>query len=188
MKIAKYILIIVLAGIGVYFVLQREPEVAPIPTIGETDKKPSIKPDTKNLQYEVDGDVFDVKDGRAEISIADSATKSTLDVFGETYGDLDGDGDLDAVVWLVNDPGGTGRFFYGAFVINDKGVYKTTNATFLGDRISTKDITIKDGRVIYNFLERAPSDPMSADPTVNVNLWVYYDRITGEMLEYEKRY
>ncbi len=147
------------------------------------------KPEVNNLSYNVDGDVFNLVDGKAEIlSLPGSATMNSLSIFGEpVYGDLDADGDVDGAVWLLNEPGGTGVFYYGALVMNDgtgKGV--ATNTMFLGDRIAPQTLEVQDGRVVYNFAIRKETDPMTAEPSVGKSVWVNYDKNTGEIGEWVK--
>ena len=186
MKIIRYILILAVVGLGAFWLYQMKPREVPEPKVKEIIKNIPTKPDPQNMTYDVEGDTFVVKNGYGENPIPDSLTKSTLNVFDSMYGDLDGDGDTDAAVWLVNDPGGTGRFFYGAFIINNNGVSKATNSIFLGDRIAPQNINIKDGRAVYNFSERGPNDPMSADPSIGASIWAYYDKNTNEMKEWVK--
>ncbi len=54
-------------------------------------------------------------DGKAEVAAAPgSATTIKTSVFGQpVFGDLDGDGDEDAALFLVHKPGGSGTFKNG---------------------------------------------------------------------------
>lgn len=140
-----------------------------------------------NLAYTIDGEVFNLVAGKAEVAIPESTTKNSLYVFGEPVSaDLDADGDMDAALWLMNDSGGTGKFYYGALVLNDGLGGKPTNAMFLGDRIAPQSLEVKEGRAVYNFAERKPDEPMTAEPTVGKSVWVHYDKNTGQIGEWVK--
>lgn len=144
--------------------------------------------DVKNIQYVVNGEVFTLINGKAELPVApDSATKNTLTMFGEpVYGDLDGDGDADAAVLLVNEPGGSGTFYYASLAINTAGVYKTTETMLLGDRIAPQTIEIHEGRAVYNIAIRRGTDPMSTPPSIGQSIWVHYDAKTNSIGEWVK--
>lgn len=158
-------------------------------------KKPEIEEvvspvvqDVKNIQYVVNGEVFTLINGKAELQVApDSATKKSLTMFGEpVYGDLDGDGDADAAVLLVNEPGGSGTFYYAALAINTDGAYKATETMLLGDRIAPQTIEIHEGRAVYNIAIRKGTDPMSTPPSIGQSIWVHYDAKTNSIGEWVK--
>lgn len=149
----------------------------------------NIFPDARNMSYVVGGETFYLVDGKAEKEyVPGSTTKNTLYLFGEpTYGDLDGDGDTDAAVLLVNNPGGSGTFFYAALIVNDgMQTYHATSAMLLGDRIAPQTVEIHDGRAVYNFAVRKGNEPMNTQPSVGKSVWVNYDRKTGEIGEWVK--
>lgn len=141
--------------------------------------------DIKNLTYAVDGEKFSLINGVANNDIVPgSATKNTLNIFGEpVYGDLNGDGKAnDAAIILVNNPGGSGTFFYTVLAINDNGNYKTTNTILLGDRISPQTVEIDDGLALYNYADRKANESMAAQPSVGKSLWVKYN-VGNERIE-----
>ncbi len=140
-----------------------------------------------NNSYTVGGQVFNLVNGKAEIAIENSNTKNTLNVFGEpVYGDLDKDGDNDAVLMLVNNPGGSGTFYYAVLAINNNGNYVATNTMLLGDRIAPQTINIQDAHAVYNFAERKGTDPMTTPPSIGKSVWIYYnakDNTIGEWVK-----
>jgi heat shock protein HslJ len=154
---------------------------------GSDSPDPSV-PDIMNLTCSVDGVTFVLEDGRAEIESAPgSAIRNSLAVFGEpAYGDLDNDGDTDAAICLVNDPGGSGTFYYAVLAINDRSAYRATDAMLLGDRIAPQSVEIIDGRPVYNFSVRKADEPMSAPATVVRQIWIHYDNETGQIGELVK--
>lgn len=123
--------------------------------------------DPLNTAYNVENEPVVLVHGRSEKSTFDeSATKTITTVFGEpVYGDLDNDGDDDAALILVTDPGGSGTFYYVAAAISLEGVYRGSNAVFLGDRVAPKNIRIQNGVIFLSYAFRKPEDPMSASPS-----------------------
>jgi heat shock protein HslJ len=124
-----------------------------------------------NAAYPVEGTstgTAQLKDGVfEELAAPGSATNFKVQLGkDQALGDLNGDGNADAVVTLVVDPGGSGTFTYLAPVINDQGMPKPLTTVLLGDRIIVKSVAIKDGEVVVTLLTRKPDEPMSAEPTV----------------------
>jgi hypothetical protein len=96
-----------------------------------------------------------------------SATKIKTMVFGQPVkGDLDGDGDEDAGLFILHTPGGSGTFYYVAVALNRNGDYRGTNGVLLGDRIAPQTIQISNGVVVANYADRRPDEPMAARPSV----------------------
>ena len=144
------------------------------------------KTDPKNIGYIVDGETIILVDGKFErVQAPDSAVKEVFGILGEpVYGDLDADGDLDAVSYLVRSGGGSGSFVYVVVALNDGPLlYRGTNAMFLGDRIAPQNITIEDGRAVANFGERRSNEPLSAAPSVGRSVWIHIDPKTHEIGE-----
>lgn len=145
-------------------------------------------PSLKNISVKVGSDTFNLVNGKAEIEVAPgSATKNTLMLFGEpVMGDLDGDGDVDAALLFVNNPGGSGAFFYAVLAINNSGAYKATEAMLLGDRIAPQTVEIHEGRAVYNFAVRKVGEPFSVQPSVGRSVWVNYDPKKNQIGEWVK--
>lgn len=137
-----------------------------------TGNQHSLGSDPLNATYTLDGQSISLQNGRSEIPInPDSATKIRTFIAGKpAAGDLDGDGDADAAVFLAQDGGGSGTFYYAAVALNRDGQYRGTNAVLLGDRVALKDITIHNGIVIARYADRRPHEPMSSDPSVEKRL------------------
>lgn len=124
--------------------------------------------DYKNISYEIEGVSVLLDNGRAEVAVAPgSATKITTRYFGnEAYGDLDGDGADDVALYLTQDGGGSGTFYYIVSALKKGDTYRGTNAVLAGDRIAPQNIEIKNGVVIANYADRKPDEPMSAQPSL----------------------
>jgi hypothetical protein len=131
----------------------------------------------RNLTVTIDNQEFALKDGVAEQPAAPgSVTKNTLRVVGDPVaGDVNGDGRPDAALLLVNDPGGSGTFYYAVVAVNDGGSFHATNALPLGDRIKPQEVSFKDREFSYRFLERKPGESMSDDPSLPKTLTVRLD-------------
>lgn len=144
--------------------------------------------DVKNSSYIIDGQTFTLINGIAEIEITPGqATKHIVSIFGEpVYGDLNKDGKNDAAIMLVSNPGGSGTFYYAVLAISTSSTYTTTNTLILGDRIAPQTIEIRDGRALFNYVERKANEPMSAQPSIGKSLWIHYDMKTGEIGEWVK--
>jgi hypothetical protein len=131
---------------------------------------PSNSPifDPLNTVYTIEDQMVHLINGRFETRAAPgSATMIEASVFGRpVYGDLDHDGDDDAVVVIVYDPGGSGTFYYIAAAINHDGSCRGTAGYLLGDRIIAQFVKFRDGLVQAHYLDRRPTEPMSAPPSI----------------------
>ena len=127
-----------------------------------------------NATYEVDGQAIKLLDGRREVQAAPgSVTRITTFVFGRpVFGDLDGDGDDDAALFLVQQPGGSGTFYYVAAALKLKGAYQGTNAVFLGDRIAPQTLRISNGVIIADYADRREGEPMATSPSVGKSMYL----------------
>lgn len=135
-------------------------------------------PDVRNMTYYIGTEGFALKDGFAShLRVTTSSTTNTLAIFGEpVYGDLNSDGKTnDVALWLVNNPGGSGTFYYAVLVINNSEKYQVTNTLLLGDRIAPQTLEIHDGKVVYNYAERKAGKPMTTQPSIGKSTWINYD-------------
>lgn len=126
-----------------------------------------------NAEYPVEGlstPAVRLKGGVFEEPAAPgSASKNRVELGPErAFGDLDGDGDEDAVVVLAVSRGGSGTFLYLASVINEKGAPKASAAVLLGDRVAVTSLAIGAGTLSVGMLVHKPGEPLSAVPTVSV--------------------
>lgn len=150
-------------------------------------EKVSRGADPTNITYTIGDQQYDLVDGRVAKDIPNSSAKEIVQLFGlPVFGDLDGDGDEDFAMWLVQRTGGSGTFFYVVEAINEDGIYKGTNAMFLGDRIAPQNIEIREGRAVANFAERKPGESFAVSPSVGKSVWVHLDVQRGEIGEWVK--
>ena len=140
-------------------------------TAGGSSQAQSTQPladDPRNAVYEIDGETLPLRNGMLERPIVEgSAAKDRTHVLGPpVFGDLDGDGENDAVAWLVRQTGGSGSFYYLAGAYGEGEGYRGTTALLVGDRIVPRDIVIEHRVVSARFLDRSPEESMAVPPTV----------------------
>ena len=75
------------------------------------------------------------------------------------FGDLDGDGAVDAAVLLACETGGSGVFVQLAPVLNRQGRPLNPDTTFLGDRVKVERLRIEVGQVVVDLVTQGPDDP-----------------------------
>jgi heat shock protein HslJ len=123
--------------------------------------------DPLNAVYILDDQRIPLQQGTASQPVApESASIIETRVFGTPqYGDVNGDGLDDAVLWLQHNSGGSGTFFYIAAALYDGDSWQGTQALFLGDRIIPQSIEINNGVITIRYLERLQEEPMTAPAT-----------------------
>jgi len=130
--------------------------------------------DYKNTTYMIEGQPVILVNGRAETAAASgSASKIVTQYFGnEAIGDLNGDGTPDIAFLLSQNSGGSGTFYYAVAALKTASGYTGTNAVLLGDRIAPQTTEIREGRLIVNYVERAPGEPMTTRPSLGVSKYL----------------
>ena len=162
-----FAVVIVIAGAYVYL---RNPQ--PIGTTTPSGFDPL------NATYTVEGQQITLVNGVSEVSLPGIkdptvATKTTTKIFGQpVVGDLNGDGRADAAVFITQDSGGSGTFYYAVAAINTGNGAQGTNAIFLGDRIAPQNIEIKNGQIIVNYTDRKAGDSFADQPSVGVSRYM----------------
>ncbi len=107
----------------------------------------------------------------------------------EVRGDIDGDGDEDIAFLITQQPGGSGTFYYLAGAINDGGKYLGTEAMLIGDRIAPQTTEFRQleapygARVIVNYADRLPLDPMTTAPSVGKSIYAKYSAESNDFGE-----
>ena len=131
-------------------------------------------PDYKNATYRINGTPVTLIDGVSVTETAPgSASKITTRYFGnEVRGDFNNDGTEDVAFLLTSDGGGSGTFYYVVAALMGIDSYQGTNAVFLGDRIAPQTTEFKDGKIVVNYADRKPNEPMTAIPSVGVSKYL----------------
>ncbi|MDX2511739.1 MAG: hypothetical protein QNK25_06785, partial [Desulfobacterales bacterium] len=134
--------------------------------------------DPLNATYIVEGQKIRLIDGHSETESAPgSASKIITSVFGKpVYGNIDGEGDVDAALILTHDSGGSGTFFYVAAALNVNGFYWGTRAILLGDRVVPQNISVRNGVIVANYANRRQDEPMAAPPSVGTSKYLVLER------------
>ena len=155
----------------------------PNPAPEETSGTQSAPEGHKDASYEIEGTSIKLADGFSEVEqVPGSASKLITRYFGsEATGDLSGDGTPDVAFVLTQNPGGSGTFYYVVVAIQTSSGYQGTNAMFLGDRIAPQTTEIRNGRLIVNYNDRKPDEPMIARPTVSVSK--QFEIANGKLVE-----
>lgn len=168
--IGVLVLLIGLGGAVNQFYAPRDTELPPF-----VDDQVTSSP--RDLTFRINEQEVILVSGTAEHEVAPgSASKEVFRIFGEpVMGDLDADGDADAVFFLTQETGGSGTFFYAVVGVNENGTYKGTNAMFLGDRIAPQNINIMNGKAVVNFAERKAGESFATQPSVGKSIWVHLD-------------
>lgn len=127
-----------------------------------------------NATYLIEKQAVQLVNGRAKVQAAPgSVSKVTTEVFGKrTFGDLNGDGRVDAVLFLVQDTGGSGTFYYVAAAIAKNGLYRGINAVLLGDRVVPRAIHILNCVIVAEYDDRHPGQPMAATPSTGKMMYL----------------
>ena len=134
----------------------------------------------KNLTYPTMYETVTLQDGGYEMdSLVDIKNdihdRLSVTFADHAFGDLDGDGNEDAVVVLVANGGGSGHSYYLVPVFNERGIPKAFNSGVeLGDRIELHDISIRNGIVTVKLTTQGPYDPFCC-PTKSQSLDFYAD-------------
>ena len=125
----------------------------------------------KDATYEVGGKPVTLKNGLSEVEAAPgSASKITTRYFGnEATADFNGDGLMDVGFVLTQSPGGSGTFYYAVVALRTADGWKGTNAILLGDRIAPQSTSVSGTKLVVNYADRKPGEPMTAQPSVGVS-------------------
>jgi heat shock protein HslJ len=139
----------------------------------------------ENATYTIDGEIVALQDGSFSKKTAPgSATITNVSIHGDPiYGDVDGDGDDDAIVILVKDPGGSGTFHYSAIAVNTDSGFIGTDAILLGDRITLQSIRIERRRAKVEFLTRSVDESFAVEPSHARSIHLQYSPETYTLIQ-----
>ena len=109
-----------------------------------------------------------------------SAVRMRTSVSGQpVYADIEGDGDKDAVLWLMQSTSGSGTFVYVAAALNEHEGYRGDVAVLLGDRVAPQTLEVRNGVVKAVYLGRLQNEAMAAKPTHEQTAYLTW--IAGEL-------
>ena len=90
---------------------------------------------------------------------AETGTTTTLSDW-IAFGDLDADGQEDAVIILTTQSSGSGVFVELAAVLNHNGMPVTLSSVALGDRVRIEELTLEAGLIQLDVVVPGPEDPL----------------------------
>lgn len=138
--------------------------------------------DYKSIEYGIDGKKVKLDNGFAQEEAAPgSASKITTRYFGhELRADLNSDGREDAVFILTQETGGSGTFFYAVAALNTEDGYVGSEGYLIGDRVAPQTVELSrdpghENVIVVNYADRAPGEPMTAQPSVGKSAWLKLD-------------
>ena len=152
---ARLIAIVVVFALGIgdalYLIFWYDEKPAPIPP--RTDGVTLLMTDNT-------GAVARVVGGRFAGDHLDIRTERTA------KGDLNGDGAIDAVLVAGVNSGGTGDFKTPSLLLNSGSSRVNTDKRSIGDRVEITGLSIDDGTITVEYLDRADGEPFSARPHI----------------------
>jgi hypothetical protein len=147
-------------------------------SLADPDRSVSADRDTaqtpRDATYLIDSEKYDLRDGHVTVEIVPgAASKTVVQIFGEPVsGDLNKDGVPDAAVLLVQTTGGSGTFYYVAAALSHEGAFVGTQAAFIGDRITPRQMAIQHGVVIVDYADRRPGEAMAVSPSLEKSAYL----------------
>lgn len=163
------LVIVFFAGI-IFFSFYKREQVNNLP-ISEQEVRDF---DGKNSSFIIDGKLITLINGISKVpNTPESSSETITRYFGnETKGDLNNDGIDDFAFLVSQETGGSGLFYYAVAAIKTTNGYKTTNAFFVGDRISPQSTYIPKGsqELQVNYAQRREGEPMTASPSEGATL------------------
>jgi hypothetical protein len=170
MKSLIAVLILIALGIGAY-ILVLQKNIAPPPAA-----------DALNASYLIEGERVQLVDGTAlTMAGPSSASNKVTKYFGnDLRADLNGDGREDRAFILTQSSGGSGTFYYAVAAVSTPKGYIGSDGYLLGDRIAPQSTTLSPnprqmGVVVFNYADRAPGEPMTAQPSQGKSVYLKLD-------------
>ncbi|MDE2898669.1 MAG: hypothetical protein OXO54_10140, partial [Chloroflexota bacterium] len=111
-----------------------------------------------------------LEDGERSIAYGEGATErdyAGIDNDTVAFGDLDGDGFVDAAIVLFTSGGGSGTFKYLVAVLDRDGGPVQAARIYLGDRVPVRSLSIAGGQIVAETVAHRSGDGMCC-PTLEV--------------------
>lgn len=168
------LVVIVLLGTSIYMLASNKPEhttYAPYPLEQYTDSF-----DFGNSRIMLNNEELQFTNGSYQASDPSQGPHTAM----FTNKSVNSAGTHAAAI-LIDNPGGSGTFYYvvGGMLSDGKDVYSTP--VFLGDRIKVESIEVTDptedsaATVTVTYLDRPTGAPMSADPNQSITVTYTFD-------------
>ena len=117
--------------------------------------------DLESLAFELDGQSIQLASGTATITYGGASADVYTLQNRVAEGDLDGDGEEDLVVHIVENTAGTGTFHLIVPVFNNGGNATAGRPAWVGDRILMDTIKVSEGLVEVALYDRADDEPLT---------------------------
>lgn len=151
------------------------------------EKQAYVALDYKNAEYMIEGQRVRLINGISESEAAPgSASKVVTKYFGnDFFGDLDGNGLEDVAFVLTQTGGGSGVFYYAVAALSTEEGYLGSDGYFLGDRVAPQSTNASPNPkhknvVVFNYADRLPGEPMSAQPSQGKSVYLKIDPNTRQ--------
>lgn len=171
----KFLILIIIIGIIAALFYFKSDDVE-VETNTETTTGESFRPDASSATFIFDNEEVVLSKGKSITSFGEET--SILD--DETFGDINKDNKDDSIVLLSRTGLGSGNFIYIAAYVSGPVSYKGTNAVFLGDRIVPQGISIRNGVITVNYLDREEGEAFAAEPTIEKSVELVFNNGTLE--------
>lgn len=117
----------------------------------------------KNLTYRIDDDFITLQGGKREFAPDTGRDLPDKDIavylVDHAFGDINGDGNGDAIAVLQASEGGSGIYYYLATVFNDRGNARAYGKAYvLGDRVEIRSVSIQGESVVVQLMMHADND------------------------------
>ncbi len=86
-------------------------------------------------------------------------------------GDLDGDGEMEYIVFLWENSGGSGTRIYLAVMGLQEGRFVNLNTTLIGDRIKLRAGRINKGKIELDVIQHGPNEPACCPSQKATRIW-----------------
>lgn len=136
--------------------------------------------DYANAAFSIDGETLRLAGGQrtAPAAPGSAAERHTKVVGTPVFGTLAGR--PAAAVFIADDGGGSGQFFYVGVTF---GHGRATVAAPLGDRVQPRSIMFHGDRIVATFLDRRPDEPMASKPSVLKTVVLAFDATHDALVE-----
>ena len=124
-----------------------------------------FRPDPSSATFAFDDGPITLSMGRNE----GASGEETILLNKFAYGDINADGKEDTALLLARYGAGSGTFLYLGAYISGPVTYRGSKVTYIGDRIAPQSISIKQGVVTVEYLDRRPDEALAAEPTVLIS-------------------
>ncbi len=129
-----------------------------------------------NASFKINDREITLVSGYSEVTETPNSVSKIITQVWDTpaFGDLNGNGQQDAALILINSSGGSGTNYYVAAALLEGNHYRGTAGVLLGDRIEPTGIEIADNRIRVTYLDRAINQPFSTPPSKPRELLLIY--------------